>query len=279
VNHTGQNPQKQTHINAVAIIPARYQSTRLPGKVLSIIAGKPMIVWVAERARAASTIARVLVATDNSRVHELVGQYGFECIMTRRDHRSGTDRVAEVASSLEPFDIIVNVQGDEPLISPDTIDAAVTALTTTPGAGIATTWERIDLPADVLSADVVKIVLSQSGRAVYFSRSPIPFPRDAVGRHGSIEAALQNESELANSFKKHTGLYVYRRELLLEFTAWPESPLEQVERLEQLRALEHGVRIVAVQATSASISVDTPADLRRVELIMEGKGSEASMLG
>lgn len=207
MNHTGSNPQT----TVVALIPARFNSTRLPGKALLEIAGKPMICWVVERTLAAKTVSRVIVATDDQRILEAVQSRGFEAMKTRSDHASGTDRIAEIASQIDA-DIIVNVQGDEPLISPSTIDLAVEALTA--DAGMATTWEPIHTAADVLNPDVVKIVCDDSDRALYFSRSPVPFPREAVREHGTIEAALENDSSLVQRFRKHTGLYVYRREVL-----------------------------------------------------------------
>jgi 3-deoxy-manno-octulosonate cytidylyltransferase (CMP-KDO synthetase) len=262
VNHTGSNPQT----TVVAIIPARFNSTRLPGKALLEIAGKPMICWVVERTLAAEKVSRVIVATDDPRILEAVQSRGFEAMKTRSDHATGTDRIAEVASKIDA-DIIVNVQGDEPLISPSTIDLAVGALTS--DAGMATTWEPIHSAADVLNPDVVKIVCDDSGHALYFSRSPVPFPREAVHQHGTIEAALDNDPSLAGTFRKHTGLYVYRREVLLEFIGWPQSALERSESLEQLRALEHGVKIRAVEASSSSIGVDTFPDLERVREILD----------
>src|SRR5262249_43936394 len=180
---------------------------------------------------------------------------------------TGTDRLTEVAANLDA-ELIVNVQGDEPLISPDTIDRAVAALQTDSETGIATTWESIDAVADVLDPNVVKVVLDENGRAIYFSRAPIPFPRSAVHKHRSLEAALKKQKELLTTFKKHTGLYVYRRFILLGFAKWPPTELEQREGLEQLRALERGVKIRVVQAAAPSIGVDTKDDLERVrELI------------
>jgi 3-deoxy-manno-octulosonate cytidylyltransferase (CMP-KDO synthetase) len=224
-----------------------------------------MICWVVERTLAAEKVSRVIVATDDQRILEAVQSRGFEAMKTRSDHASGTDRIAEVASKIDA-DSIVNVQGDEPLISPTTIDVAVAALTG--DAGMATTWEPIHSAADVLNPDVVKIVCDDSGHALYFSRSPVPFPREAVREHGTIESALDNDPSLAGRFRKHTGLYVYRREVLLEFTSWPQSALERGESLEQLRALEHGVKIRAVEASSSSIGVDTFPDLERVREIL-----------
>jgi 3-deoxy-manno-octulosonate cytidylyltransferase (CMP-KDO synthetase) len=258
----------------VAIVPARLASTRLPGKALIEIAGKPMVCWVAERARLARNVDRVIVATDSQQIADAVESRGFEALLTAAHHRSGTDRVAEVAAQIPDAEIIVNVQGDEPLISPQTIERAVDTMTAEiskqDGAGIVTTWEPIDSLDDLLNPDLVKIVLDENENALYFSRSPMPYPRDAAIRHGGPEAALISEPELFKIFRKHTGLYVYRRDVLLEFTKWPPSRLEQIEALEQLRALEHGVKIKVVEACSSSTGVDTAEDLERVrELVGE----------
>jgi 3-deoxy-manno-octulosonate cytidylyltransferase (CMP-KDO synthetase) len=312
VNHTGTNPPPNPKTKAVAIIPARYDSVRLPGKALLEIAGKPMICWVVERALAARNVSRAIVATDDERILVAIKSAGYEAVMTRADHRSGTDRIAEVAASLEDADIIVNVQGDEPLISPLTIEQAVEAMgekgnvegvkgdgdperhgdggtrrwgeeiqrekgkgeRVTEGIGIVTTWEPMESGADVLNPAVVKVVVDDCERAVYFSRLPVPYPRDAVREHGSIEAALRNEPSLLSSFRKHTGLYVYRRDVLLEFAQWPQSELERLESLEQLRALEHGVKIKAIKASASSIGVDTIEDLERVRSIVERESFE-----
>jgi 3-deoxy-manno-octulosonate cytidylyltransferase (CMP-KDO synthetase) len=292
VNHTGTNPPSNPKINCVAIIPARYDSVRLPGKALLEIAGKPMICWVVERTLTARNVSRAIVATDDKRILDAVKSAGYEAVMTRAGHQSGTDRIAEVTASLDDVDIIVNVQGDEPLISPLTIECAVEALAEqgnraigeggkgkyeeADGAeiGIVTTWEPMESAADVLNPDVVKIVIDERERAIYFSRSPVPYPRDAVRAHGSIERALANESSLLARFRKHTGLYVYRRDVLLEFAQWPQSKLERTESLEQLRALEHGVRIKAIKASTASIGVDTMKDLERVRSIVESDSFE-----
>jgi 3-deoxy-manno-octulosonate cytidylyltransferase (CMP-KDO synthetase) len=225
---------------------------------------------------------------------------GYEAVMTRTGHTSGTDRIAEVAASLSDAEIIVNVQGDEPLISAETIERAVDAIgdernwgtgevgqgqaeqtsddeigtvRTDDEIGIVTTWEPMESAADVLSPDVVKVVVDDAERAIYFSRSPVPYPRDAVRAHGSLEAALLAEPALLTNFRKHTGLYVYRREVLLAFASWPASELERLESLEQLRALEHGVKIKAIKASTASIGVDTMADLERVREMIQGVSS------
>jgi 3-deoxy-manno-octulosonate cytidylyltransferase (CMP-KDO synthetase) len=253
----------------------------LPGKALLEIAGKPMICWVVERALAARNVAGAIVATDDERIRDAVTAAGYEAVITRGNHRSGTDRIAEVAGSLEDADIIVNVQGDEPLISPETIDAAIEAIVEERNSeirekgggereiGMVTTWEPMGSVADVVNPDVVKIVVADDARALYFSRSPVPFPRDALRRYGSIEAAILAEPALLANFRKHTGLYVFRREVLLAFAGWPQSELERLESLEQLRALEHGVKIRAIKASTPSIGVDTGADLERVRHMFE----------
>jgi len=235
-----------------------------------------MICWVVERALAARNVDRAIVATDDERIAAAVRSAGHEAVMTSAEHRSGTDRIASVAASLEDADIIVNVQGDEPLISPLTIERAIQALIEDQDAAIATTWEPIESPADVLNPDVVKIVVDDRDRAIYFSRSPVPHPRDAVSRHGSIKAAIFAEPALLTSFRKHTGLYVYRREVLLEFARWPQSALERLESLEQLRALEHGVNIKAIEASAASIGVDTSEDLERVRQLVSSSRFQIS---
>ena len=253
-----------------------------------------MICWVVERTLAARNVSRAIVATDDQRITDAVKAAGFEAVMTRTDHQSGTDRIAEVAVSIEDADIIVNVQGDEPLISPLTIERAVDALGEEGNwgkgegvnengeigekgkgeggkdqVGIVTTWEPMESAADVLNPDVVKVVVDDRERAIYFSRSPVPYPREAARKHGSIETAILNEPGLLANFRKHTGLYVYRREVLLEFSNWPQSELERLESLEQLRALEHGVKIKAIKASTSSIGVDTVADLERVRGMMK----------
>jgi 3-deoxy-manno-octulosonate cytidylyltransferase (CMP-KDO synthetase) len=301
VNYTGSNPPTNPKKEAVAIIPARYGSVRLPGKALLKIAGKPMICWVVARALAARNVSRAIVATDDERILYAVQRAGYEAVMTSPDLASGTDRIAEVAASLTDAEIVVNLQGDEPLVSPLTIERAVEAIVpeqerrgdgeTRRGGevetrdqghgkreelagreervGIVTTWEPMESAADVLNPDVVKIVVDQNECAVYFSRSPVPYPRDAVRKHGSLEAALRKEASLLTGFRKHTGLYVYRRNVLLEFTKWPQSELEKLESLEQLRALEHGVKIKAIEASTWSIGVDTIEDLQRVRSLVE----------
>lgn len=261
----------------IAIIPARYASTRLPGKPLVDIAGKPMIVRVAERAREVAAIhqgGRVIIATDDQRVFDAVVAHNregaIEVMMTSPDHRTGTDRLAEVAAKLDA-EIIVNVQGDEPLIEPATIEAAMAPLLGDPSIVMSTTAEPIESAADLVNPNVVKVVTDREGFALYFSREPIPFPRAAVQQHGSLEAAVAARPDLLAQYSKHTGMYVYRRAFLLTFAKLPPTPLEQAELLEQLRALEHGYRIKVVKVNHRSIGVDTPEDLERVRRMFPAK--------
>jgi 3-deoxy-manno-octulosonate cytidylyltransferase (CMP-KDO synthetase) len=253
--------------NVVAIIPARYASSRLPGKPLIEIAGKPMILRVVERARQAPSIGRVIVATDDTRVFQVVTGAGVEARMTSPDHATGADRVAEVAAILDA-EIVVNVQGDEPLIEPATVEAAVAPLLADRAIVMSTTCEPIESAEDALKSSVVKVVVDRDGFALYFSRNPIPFPRAAVLEHGSIKAALRAQPELLKRFNKHTGLYAYRREFLLKYAALPPTPLEQSEMLEQLRALDHGYKIKVVAVAHRSIGVDTPEDLELVKRLI-----------
>ena len=267
----GESPNK----NIVAIIPARYASARLPGKMLLPIAGKPLILHTIDRACEAATIGRVIVATDDARIFDVVREAGVEAAMTSPEHASGSDRIAEVAGGLPADSIVVNIQGDEPVIPAATIDAAVQALLANSAAQMATTFEHFDNANEVMDPNAVKIVTDPDGRAIYFSRSPIPFPREAALEYGSLEAALIAEPSLLGRFKKHTGLYVYRREYLLEFTRLARTPIEETEMLEQMRALENAAVIVAVEAAGRSIGVDTAADLESVRKILEDKAAGA----
>lgn len=256
----------------IAVIPARHASTRLEGKLLLPLAGKPLILHTLEQAKKAKTLSRVIVATDDRRIFDVVHESGGEAVMTSVEHRSGSDRIAEVAETLPENSIIVNVQGDEPLISPGTIDAAVSAILDCGlrNAEIATTCEPISELRDVLDPNIVKVVTDKNGFALYFSRSPIPFLRDDVSRHGDLESALNKDPALLSHFKKHTGLYVYRREYLLEFTKLPQGKLEKIEMLEQLRALENGARIKVVEVKQPSVGVDTVEDLEKVRKLLSG---------
>ncbi len=257
----------------VAVIPARYQSTRLPGKPLLEIAGAPLIVHVMRRAQVAKSIDRVIVATDDERIQRVVVEAGGEAMMTLSSHQTGTDRLAEVAARIEAG-IIVNIQGDEPLIEPETIESAVAPLLADPSIVISTTSEPIGSVEDLLSPHVVKVITDRQGDALCFSRQPIPFPRAAMLAHGSLRAAVEADPGLLAIWRKHTGLYVYRREFLLRYAAWPATPIEQLEALEQMRVLENGFRLRVVPVAHRSIGVDTEADLARVIAIMAGDGTE-----
>jgi len=260
----------------IAIIPARYESTRLPGKMLLPIAGKLLILHTLERAREARSVDRVIVATDDRRIYDVVTAAGGEAAMTSPDHRSGSDRIAEVAETLPEGSMIVNVQGDEPVISPETIDRAVSALLEDESADMSTTWEPIESLWDLLNGNNVKVSVGDNGFALYFSRSPFPWPREASLRHGGDpNDAIEEEPDLLQNYKKHTGLYVYRREYLLKFTKLSPTWLEQYEMLEQLRALENGARIKVIKAVRRSIGVDTQEDYERVCSLLEGETATA----
>lgn len=239
--------------------------------MLMQIAGKPLIVHTMEQAKAARLVDRVIVATDDERIRDAIEFAGGEAVMTRSDHNSGSDRIAEVAETLPEGTIVVNVQGDEPMISPETIDRAVGSLINDPTADIVTVSEPLtSLYGELLNFNVVKVVCAENDRALYFSRSPVPFPREASLRYGGDpNAALENEPELWANYRKHTGLYVYRREYLLRFTNLPQTRLEKLESLEQLRTLEDGAVIKVVESAGMSIGVDTEEDLDRVRRAME----------
>lgn len=254
------------------MIPARYSSVRLPGKLLLPIAGKPLILHTLERARSAAPVSRVIVATDDARIFDAVVTGGGEAMMTSPDHRSGTDRVAEAAESLPDKSVIVNVQGDEPMIAPATIDAAVSAMLEGDTADIVTTSEPIAAAADLENPNVVKVATNDDDYALYFSRAAIPFPRRQVMEHGDLAAAAASGNGSLSVFRKHTGLYVYRREYLLRFAKLPPSKLERIEMLEQLRALENGGRIRVIKVAGRSIGVDTWEDYERVRAMIEGNG-------
>jgi len=243
----------QTHKHTVAVIPARYASTRLPGKALADIAGRPMIEHVYRRAAESRHVDAVIVATDDERIADVVRQFGGDVRLTSPNHPSATDRLAEVADGLD-CDLVVNVQGDEPVIEPAVIDALIEPFAFDESLSMASTYLRFHSADDADDPNVVKVVTDRRGFALYFSRSRIPFPRGPQGAG-------------AGPFK-HIGLYVYRRQFLLKLAALEPTPLELSESLEQLRALEHGFPIKMVETRHDSIGVDTPADLERVRRML-----------
>jgi 3-deoxy-manno-octulosonate cytidylyltransferase (CMP-KDO synthetase) len=262
--------EQKSNIQVIAVIPARYHSTRLEGKLLLPLAGKALILHTVERVKAARNVDRVIVATDDPRIKETIENAGYECVMTSANHQSGSDRIAEVAETFPEGTIVLNVQGDEPMIDTGTIEQAVEAIIDS-DADIVTSSESINDVKDVLSPDVVKVVTDSEGYALYFSRAAIPFPREAVKKYGDPAGALEKEPQLLAGFRKHTGLYVYRREYLLKYTKLEQTPGERSEMLEQLRALENGARIKVIEAAAPSIGVDTEEDYQRVRKILESK--------
>jgi 3-deoxy-manno-octulosonate cytidylyltransferase (CMP-KDO synthetase) len=241
----------------IGIIPARYASTRFPGKPLVSIAGKPLVQHVVERCRQAKDIAEVIIATDDAKIREVAQQF-CRVEMTAADHPSGTDRIAEVAARCD-CDAAINIQGDEPLLDPAVIDAVAGALA---GAEMSTAATPIKKAEEYENPNVVKVVVSAAGRALYFSRRTIPYLRDAA-RPEDIRGQLA-----AFPFLKHLGIYGYRRETLLRLVRFPVSPLEAAEKLEQLRALENGIPIAVVKVEHDSVGVDVPADVARVERLL-----------
>jgi 3-deoxy-manno-octulosonate cytidylyltransferase (CMP-KDO synthetase) len=244
------------------IIPARFGSTRLPGKPLLMIGARPIIQWVWQSARA-SGAASVVIATDDERIRAAVMKFGAECLMTSPQHASGTDRVAEIsrAKQLADDDVVVNLQGDEPAMPGEVIAKVARALLDDASSDIATAVAPIESLREFLDPNCVKALRAEDGRALYFSRAPVPWPRDSIAADQSMAFA---------GAWRHIGLYAYRVRSLLQFAAWPPTPLESTEKLEQLRALEHGMRIHLVRlAQSPPAGVDTPADLDRLRALLQ----------
>jgi 3-deoxy-manno-octulosonate cytidylyltransferase (CMP-KDO synthetase) len=237
-------------MHAIGIVPARYASTRLPGKPLLSETGRPLIQHVVEAATRARRLERVIVATDDERIARAVRAFGGDVVLTRPEHISGTDRVAEVAARFHEADVIVNIQGDEPELEGSSIDRVVELLEADPGATMATLCTPIDDEAVYRDPGCVKVVLTASGRALYFSRSPVPHHRDGLPSSGPLGYL-------------HLGLYAYRRQFLLELAHAPASSLESAERLEQLRVLEAGYPIAIAIVHEAGVRIDTPEDYRR----------------
>lgn len=244
-----------TESDILAVIPARYGSVRFPGKPLVTIAGMPMIQHVVERVRRAPGVTRVIVATDDERILSAVESFGGEVVMTRTEHRCGTERVAEVAARV-PADIYVNVQGDEPLIEPAAIEAAVSGIKSDAGMQISTLAAPLRQASALMDPNVVKVVANFNGDALYFSRAPIPWVREAAAGHTVHHL-------------RHIGLYAFRRAALLEYPTLPPGELEAAEQLEQLRWLENGYAIGVVQCEYEALSVDVPEDVARVEKILQ----------
>jgi len=240
----------------IGIIPARYASTRFPGKPLALIAGTPLIQRVVEQCRKAKSLSEVIVATDDARIADAAKKF-CRVEMTRADHPSGSDRIAEVAARHE-CEAVVNIQGDEPLIDPLVVEVVAKALA---DCEMSTAATPIKHPGEYDNPNVVKVVVNAAGRALYFSRRTIPFLREAASRSVSEQLA-------AFPFLKHLGIYGYRRETLLRLVKFPVSPLENAEKLEQLRALENGIQIAVVQVDYDSVGVDVPEDVARVEKII-----------
>ena len=239
----------------VAIVPARYESTRLPGKPLALIDGKPMIQHVYERTRGVAVVDRVLVATDDARIAAAVRSFGGDVALTRSDHASGTDRIAEVAATLDA-EVVVNVQGDLPFLEAQMVNAAVALLRADSALPMATLKTPIRDAAEMANPNAVKAVTDRDGYALYFSRSPLPYWRDPAD--GPADGVLGY---------KHIGLYAYRRDFLLTFARLAPTPLERAEKLEQLRALEWGFRIKVAETAAVGIEVDTPHDLERARAL------------
>jgi 3-deoxy-manno-octulosonate cytidylyltransferase (CMP-KDO synthetase) len=256
-----------------AVIPARYQSSRFPGKPLADILGKPMVQHVYERAKSAALVGEILVATDDARIADAVRKFGGKAVITSPGHRTGTERVAEVAVGLEA-EIIANIQGDEPLIRGDSIDEAIRPLISDQSIQISTLKTPITRMGDWFNPNVVKVVTDRAGFALYFSRSPIPFFRDESRGDGWFPSSgreHEHDSLPPGPLYRHIGLYVYRRSLLLSIAEMESTPLERIEGLEQLRLMENGYRIKVIPIDYDPLSVDTPEDLEEVRERLAGE--------
>ncbi|HWF86297.1 MAG TPA: 3-deoxy-manno-octulosonate cytidylyltransferase [Vicinamibacterales bacterium] len=256
---TGTAVDTVSSLHIVALIPARFASSRLPGKPLADIDGRPMIEHVYRRVSASPIVSQVIVATDDLRIATRVHEFGGHVRLTKA-HETGTDRLAEVAATLD-CDLVVNVQGDEPLIDPGAIAEAVAPFAADPSVMVTTLFRRITQPAELTNPNVVKVVVDRGGFALYFSRSPIPHLRDPRGGWPPLY--------------KHVGLYAYRRSALMVLASLEPTPLERAESLEQLRALEHGIRIKAVETKYDSFGVDTPEDLEQVRRLLAAPAGSA----
>lgn len=245
------------------IIPARYDSSRFPGKPLAELMGKSLVQHVYERAKQAKLVNRVIVATDDKRILDSVKAFGGECLMTSKDHETGTDRIAELAKEIDST-IVVNVQGDEPYIRPDSIDMTIKPLIEDSSLLMSTVKVKIEDIKEIFDLNVVKVVTDKDDFALYFSRWPIPFYREKWSGILNGKDDQTFPAPTPYSFK-HLGLYVYRKDFLLDFSKWPQTPLEKVEKLEQLRVLENGYRIKVIESEHDSVGVDTPEDLEKLK--------------
>lgn len=243
----------------IAVIPARLASTRFPGKIIAPLMGHPLVYHTWQQVNRAQLVDRIIVATDDQSVVEALAPYPVEVVLTDPGHATGSDRIAEVARNLDSA-LIVNIQGDEPVIDPETIDATIRSLFADSEAVMSTARRSLESPEDIQDTNVVKVVCGTDGNALYFSRLPIPGYRDGVAPAGT--------------YWQHIGLYVYRREFLLAFSALAPTPLEQAERLEQLRVLEHGFRIAVITTNYTAIGVDVPADLKKVEELLQHRAAK-----
>lgn len=242
-------------MRALGVIPARWASTRFEGKMLAPLCGRPMIEHVWQRVRQCHSLEDVLIACDDERIFTAAKNFGAKAVMTRQDHESGTDRIAEAVEKIS-VDIVVNIQGDEPLINPGVIDALAEILLNDANVPMATVIKKIESEDEVNNPNVVKVVRDKKGNALYFSRSAVPFNREKKPFKETVSY-------------KHLGLYAYRKDFLLGYKNLPASQLEAAEKLEQLRALEAGHRIMTIETNHETVGVDTPADLQRVESMMK----------
>ena len=257
-----------TNEKVLAVIPARWASSRFPGKPIADILGKPMVQWVIEQTQKASLVTEIVVATDDKRIYDAVHSFGGKAIMTSPDHQSGTDRAAEVAKDSD-CDIVANIQGDEPLISPENIDLVIKTLLSSPGFPVSTLMVAIRNQSELLDSNICKVVVDNKGRALYFTRAPVPYDREfRADMIPAIKEASANSQVLGY---KHIGMYAYTKSFLLEFPKLKASRLEDLEKLEQLRILDNGYSIQLVETNNNSIGVDIPADLDTVKKIMINK--------
>jgi len=247
-------------MKSVIVIPARYGSTRFPGKSLARLQGRPMIQWVWEAASRSRLTEQVIVATDDDRIADVAAKFGADVVMTKKSHRSGTDRIAEVADKISA-QLYINVQGDEPLLSPGAVDELIRGMAESPRVPIGTLAHRIETEVEWRSPEVLKVVCNRHNEALYFSRSPLPFMR-----------AWNAKAKLL----RHVGLYAYRASALATFVSLKPSALEVAESLEQLRALEHGITIQVIETKYRCLGVDTPADLAKVETVLRRQGKARS---